>query len=140
MKAKRRWTRLNLAMAVTVSLLSGCGQDVGTTQAEESGTQEGQEQTEEVSEAESGTAEETAGASLGQGGYIPGEYSASSRGFGGDVTVTIVMDENQITECRIEGPEETDGVGSRAVEELPEQILAAQSAGYPRCRTADGRR
>ena len=128
MKAKRRWTSLILAMAMTVSLLSGCGQDAGTTQAAESGTQEGQEQTEEVSEAESGTAEETAGASLAQGGYIPGEYSASSRGFGGDVTVTIVVDENQITECRIEGPEETDGVGSRAVEELPEQILAAQSA------------
>ncbi len=41
--------------------------------------------------------------------YTPGTYSASAKGFGGDVTVTITVDEEKITDCKAEGPGETEG-------------------------------
>ena len=62
-------------------------------------------------------------------GYQPGTYEATAAGFGGDVRVTMTFDESAITDVEIVGDAETDGVGSVAVEKLPEAILAAQSAG-----------
>lgn len=61
-------------------------------------------------------------------GYIPGTYTAVTKGFGGDVWVTITVDESSIKAVEIVGDQETVGVGSRAVEWMPDQILAAQSA------------
>ena len=121
---RKRWLSLALAAALSITALSGCSGE--ETAAQGSTVQTMQEQTEEVSSAENESV--TEGEASDQGLYIPGEYSATVKGFGGDVTVTIVVDENKITECRIEGAEETDGVGSRAVEELPGEILEAQSA------------
>lgn len=60
--------------------------------------------------------------------YTPGSYSATARGFGGDVTVEVTVDENAITNVLVIGDSETAGVGSLAVEQLPSAILAAQSA------------
>ena len=60
--------------------------------------------------------------------YTPGTYMASANGFGGEVTVVTTFDEDGIVEITIEGDNETQGVGSRAIEELPSTILAAQSA------------
>lgn len=61
------------------------------------------------------------------GTYTPGSYTAAAKGFGGDVTVTITVDAESITDVVIEGGQETDGIGSRAVEELPAAIKDAQS-------------
>ena len=41
--------------------------------------------------------------------------------------MTITVDAESITDVVIEGAQETDGIGSRAVEELPEAIKSAQS-------------
>lgn len=60
--------------------------------------------------------------------YVPGTYSATEAGFGGDITVEMTFDETSITDVVITGDMETDGVGSMAVEQLPEVILDAQSA------------
>lgn len=60
--------------------------------------------------------------------YTPGTYAESARGFGGDVTVTLTVDANSITEVTVEGPDETETVGGAALEELAEQIKTAQSA------------
>lgn len=62
------------------------------------------------------------------GNYTPGAYTATAKGFGGDVTVTITVDAESITDVVVEGANETDGIGSKAVEELPEAIKNAQSA------------
>lgn len=62
------------------------------------------------------------------GMYTPGTYTAVAKGFGGDVTVTITVDAESITDVVVEGANETDGIGSKAVEELPEAIKSAQSA------------
>lgn len=53
--------------------------------------------------------------------------SAVSEGFGGDITVTIKVENGVITDCTVEGPDETEGVGSNAVEKLPGKIIEANS-------------
>lgn len=60
--------------------------------------------------------------------YTPGTYTASARGNGGMVTVTVEVDEASVLSVAAEGPDETKGIGTRALEELPEAIVAANSA------------
>ena len=60
--------------------------------------------------------------------YTAGTYTATAPGFGGDVEVTITVDEDTITDVQIVGDAETEGVGSVAVSDMPGQILEAQSA------------
>lgn len=57
--------------------------------------------------------------------YTPGSYTASARGFGGNVEVTVTVDANAITAVTVGSNSETEGVGSKAVEELPAAIVAA---------------
>ncbi len=62
------------------------------------------------------------------GVYIPGDYTGSAIGFGGEVTVTVSVDETSILSVVAEGAQETDGVGSNAIDRLPGMIVEAQSA------------
>lgn len=55
------------------------------------------------------------------------QFTASSRGFGGDVEVTIAVAEGKIVDVSASGPNETAGIGSNAIERLPGEIVAAQS-------------
>ena len=55
-------------------------------------------------------------------------YTGTARGFGGDVTVTITLVDGKITECVAVGNDETAGIGSKAIEQLPAAIVAAGSA------------
>lgn len=59
--------------------------------------------------------------------FIPGTYTGSSKGFGGDVDVTVTVSENAIESLEVTGDHETENIGSFAVSMLPERILAAQS-------------
>lgn len=59
--------------------------------------------------------------------YTPGAYTATAKGYGGDITVTLTVDEGSITDCTAEGPGETQGKGSIAVEKLPSAIVEANS-------------
>ena len=68
------------------------------------------------------TAEETSGQ------YIPGTYTALAKGFGGDVSVEVTVDENEILSVSVVGEHETPSVGGRALEQLPDAIIAANSA------------
>jgi len=60
--------------------------------------------------------------------YSSGTYTASAKGYGGDVSVTIEVDDNKILTVTAKGDKETAGVGSKAIEQLPEEISKAQSA------------
>ena len=57
--------------------------------------------------------------------YTPGEYQASAQGFGGEVKVTMTFDASAITAVAAEGTSETAGIGSNAIDKLPDAILAA---------------
>jgi len=60
--------------------------------------------------------------------FIPGTYTGVSKGFGGDVTVTVRLSENKLEDVQIEGSHETENIGSFAVEMLGERVLAAQTS------------
>jgi len=59
--------------------------------------------------------------------YIPGTYSASAPGMGGDVTVTITVDEKSILEAVINADGETASIGQVAAHDLADQIMERQS-------------
>jgi len=59
--------------------------------------------------------------------FTPGTYTASAPGFGGEVVVTITVDETAILSATVEAAGETAGIGSVAAEKLAEEILAKQS-------------
>lgn len=62
------------------------------------------------------------------GVYTPGSYTASAKGFGGDVTVTVTVDANSVTDVEITGSDETPTVGGAALEELTKQVKEAGSS------------
>ncbi|MEF9894387.1 MAG: FMN-binding protein [Clostridia bacterium] len=53
------------------------------------------------------------------------ELTGTAKGFGGDVTVCITVENDKITQMTCEGASETSGVGSMAIEQLPAAIIAA---------------
>ena len=59
--------------------------------------------------------------------FIPGTYSGTSKGFGGDVDVTVIVSEKSIDDIKIEGSHETENIGSFAVDMLDDRILEAQT-------------
>lgn len=54
-------------------------------------------------------------------------YTATQKGFGGDVTVTVTFDGGKIVNVQADGPDETSGVGSIALEQLPDKLVESQS-------------
>lgn len=55
-------------------------------------------------------------------------FVSVQKGFGGDVTVEADISDGIVTAVRVEGKEETAGIGSRAIEQLPTVIEAAGNA------------
>ncbi len=49
--------------------------------------------------------------------------TATAQGFGGEVKVTVTVEGDKITEVVAEGADETEGVGSVALEELPKAMV-----------------
>ncbi len=64
---------------------------------------------------------------LAENKYNAGTYTATADGFGGDVTVTVEVSDDAIISVKAEGPNETDGIGSTAIEQLPETIVEQQT-------------
>ena len=59
--------------------------------------------------------------------FIPGTYTETATGFGGDVTVTTTVSENTIEDVQIVGDHETENIGSFAVQMMGGRIMEAQS-------------
>ena len=55
------------------------------------------------------------------------DYSATEKGFGGDVTVTLTIEGKTITAAKAEGPSETDGIGSKAIASMPAAMVEQNS-------------
>ncbi|MCL2893078.1 MULTISPECIES: FMN-binding protein [Brenneria] len=72
----------------------------------------------------------TIGSAVAQdtGNFKAGTYSAAKPGLGGDVTVTIdVDDKGKITKSTIDAPDETPEVGGEAAKELAKAMTEKQS-------------
>jgi fumarate reductase flavoprotein subunit len=66
----------------------------------------------------------TASASRGSNS---GTATAEASGFGGKVSVTLTVEQGRIVEVKAEGPDETEGIGSTAIEKMPPAMVAANS-------------
>ena len=54
-----------------------------------------------------------------------GTYTASGKGIGGDVPVTVTVEGGKITAVEVGENSETQGIGSKAIEQLPAAIVEA---------------
>lgn len=53
---------------------------------------------------------------------VSGDFTGTAKGFGGDVSVTLTLTDGAITGCTAEGKDETQGVGSEAIAQMPGKI------------------
>lgn len=54
-------------------------------------------------------------------------FSATGKGYGGDITVTLDVADGKIADVKIVGEKETEGVGSKAIEQMPALIKEANT-------------
>jgi fumarate reductase flavoprotein subunit len=57
------------------------------------------------------------------GSGVSGEFTGTAKGLGGDVTVTLTLKDSVITNVVAEGKDETEGIGSKAIEQLPGEMV-----------------
>ncbi len=58
---------------------------------------------------------------------VSGEFTGTAKGMGGDVTVTLTLEDSKITGCTAEGADETQGIGTLALDQLPGAIAESGS-------------
>ncbi len=104
---RKRLLPLLLCLCLASSALSGCSTETNTPASSATA------QVQEEPRAEEDTA---------VSGFDT--YSATAKGYGGDVTVTITVENGKMTDAEASGPDESEGVGTRAIEQLPSLILA----------------
>ncbi len=63
-------------------------------------------------------------------------FEGSAQGFGGTVTAKVTFQGGVITAVEVDAPNETQGIGSKAAEELPARIVEAGSADVDAIATA----
>ena len=63
---------------------------------------------------------------IGEGLFTPGTYEGTAKGYHGDITLTVTVDENNILEIKSEHTE-TEGLGDKAVATLTEAALEKAS-------------
>ena len=71
---------------------------------------------------------------VADGAFIPGTYEATAKGFGGDVTVSITVTADEITDVTVQGDAETPALGGVAIR--PGDVIVADGDGViavPRC-------
>ena len=61
--------------------------------------------------------------------FNAGTYSGEAQGYGGTVSVEVVVTDQEIIEVIAVGENETPGIGSIAIDQLPLNIVAKQSLG-----------
>ena len=67
---------------------------------------------------------------------VSGEFTGTAKGMGGDVTVTLTLTDSKITGCTAEGKDETPGIGTMALEQLPVAIAESGSIAVDGVSTA----
>ena len=71
------------------------------------------------------TADKAAATETVAAAYTDGDYTAEGKGIGGKVPVTVTVKDGKIATVTVGDNSETQGIGSKAIEQLPEAIVAA---------------
>lgn len=69
----------------------------------------------------------TAGTTTGTGGTTTKSLTGTAKGYGGDVVATVKVNGKDIVSVDIVGDKETKDVGTKAIQQLPAKIVAADS-------------
>ncbi|MDR2051854.1 MAG: FMN-binding protein [Treponema sp.] len=69
----------------------------------------------------------SAGCRKSSGAYNAGVYTATAKGYAGDVTVEVTFDRDSILSVKVTDQNETAGFGDRAIGELPKKIVETQT-------------
>ena len=59
--------------------------------------------------------------------FVPGTYTGTAEGYGGEIKAVVTVSDKRIESIEVAGDDETDGLGSRAVEEMPPVMVEEQS-------------
>ncbi len=59
--------------------------------------------------------------------FSPGTYTGEGQGFGGAIQVEVSLSADKIESVTVVKDKETEGIGSKAIEAIPDAIIAAQS-------------
>ena len=70
---------------------------------------------------------ETTQAPAADGAFKAGTYTGTGKGNNGDVTVEVTLSTDAITEIKVTDHKETAGICEPAIEQIPQEIVAAQS-------------
>jgi len=108
-------TALCISMA-----LAGCSSSASQNSAQAQGSSQAQA-------SEATTASETGKPADPEGLYTPGTYTAQAEGFGGPMTVQVTVDAGAVTAIKVTEHQETEGVGTKAIEALPGAIVDSNS-------------
>lgn len=65
--------------------------------------------------------------STSNGKYTPGTYTGVADGFGGKLELEVELSEDSIKRVEIKSHSETEGIGTKAIESLPEEIVSKNS-------------
>ena len=71
------------------------------------------------------TADKAAATETVAAAYTDGDYTAEGKGIGGKVPVTVTVKDGKVSEVKVGDNSETQGIGSKAIEQLPAKIVEA---------------
>ena len=71
------------------------------------------------------TADKAAATETVAAAYTDGEFTAEGKGIGGKVPVTVEVKDGKIATVTVGDNSETEGIGSKAIEQLPDAIVEA---------------
>ncbi len=119
-KMARRNTRgIAAGMALSLVLTSaGCGNGGAAP-----GSEPGSETTVSIAAEETGDVKESESHEAG----VSGTFEGSAQGFQGEVKVTLTLENGVLVAASAEGEEETPDIGGRALELMPQAMVAANS-------------
>ena len=60
--------------------------------------------------------------------YTAGKYVGSAMGYGGAIEIEVEVSESEIVNVHVNSNNETLGIGSRAIDGLPAEMIAKQTA------------
>ena len=95
-------------------------EEAATDEADEAEADKADEKDADADEATNAEATEAAA-----GSYADDTYEGTGKGIGGDVPVTVTVEGGKIASVEVGDNSETQGIGSNAIEQLPELIVEA---------------
>lgn len=117
--------------AIKLAVEAALAQAKGEAEIKETTAEKTEETTTEETKAEETTTEETekeTQAVVTNYSFTPGTYTGTAQGYGGEVKAVVTVSDSKIETVELTGDDETEGLGTKAIDKLPAIIVEKQSA------------